>query len=119
MTAAGRKIQWCHRCHHAIARLNGTLSQGRWGHVSDDDWAGPQGECRCTWDLTPCSPRTARNQGRRVRPRVDGITADHVVYDEVQVFTAPVVKGFFNGELTEYGRTWVATEILKLADPPA
>lgn len=110
---AGRRIEWCHRCHHAIARLNGTIAQGQWGHVSDDDWAG--GECHCTWNLLPCSPRTARKQGRPVRPRVDGLTVNYVLYDEAPAFArGGPVTGVFNFELTGYGNAWVAAEILKL-----
>jgi hypothetical protein len=44
-------VNWCVRCCHAITPVT-----GGWGHVSDDDWAGPDGECACTWSLTPCRP---------------------------------------------------------------
>jgi hypothetical protein len=124
---ADRKIQWCRRCHHAITLLGGT-TQG-WGHVSDDDWAGPQGECQCTWDLTPCSPGLPATRGRlatRTPTPMGGLTVNYVLYDEapvciLNIATDGTLTGTFEMELTEYGKAWVAAEILKLklADPPA
>jgi hypothetical protein len=83
----GKRVAWCHRCHHAIERMGGGITQGRWGHVSDDDWAGPDSECQCTWDLLACSPRTARSRGRRAAPRMGGFVAGPAIYDEVPLLS--------------------------------
>jgi hypothetical protein len=75
-----RKIEWCGRCRHAITPVRG----GAWGHVSDDDWAGPDSECMCSWRPVPCVPERQRRQPFFTRTPMG---SPYVIYDEVQLFS--------------------------------
>lgn len=141
MTTAGKKlINWCRTCHHAIVRDG----KGYWGHFADDDWAGPDSECPCAWQVLSCAPPQRKSRVSRIRGR----TSPPAIYDEVPAFArgalvppygelagftrhgsmtgtyeplargTAVTSGVFSFELTEAGKAWVAAEILRQAGTP-
>lgn len=66
---AGKKMNWCERCHHAI--IPGTGPGVGWVHFSDDDWSGP---CRCVSGLVACRPESRRRITFSSPPSVSWVT---------------------------------------------